>query len=140
MNRIARAAAAAACGLAFTVAPGVLPAQTMRPDAQLREDADGRDWPAFGRTYGEQHYSPLDAIHAGNVARLGLAWSLDLPAGNSVTGPVVVDGVIYIARGYSVVHAIDALSGRELWVHDPKAPEAAGRKLRFSWGSRGIAY
>jgi len=108
--------------------------------AALADDADGRNWAAFGRTYGEQHYSPLDEINAGNVARLGLAWSLDLPPGNSVTGPVVVDGVIYVASGYSVLRAIDAASGKVLWLYDPKVPEAAGRKLRTAWGSRGIAW
>jgi len=137
---IVRAVAAMACGVAMILGPGIPAAETGSLDARLRDQADGRDWPAFGRTYGEQHFSPLDEINARNVGRLGLAWSLDLPVGNSVTGPVVVDGVIYIARGYSVVHAIDAASGRELWVYDPKAPEAAGRKLRFNWGSRGIAW
>jgi len=106
----------------------------------LHDDADGRNWPAFGRSYGEQHYSPLAAINRDNVARLGLAWSLDLPAGNVATGPVAVDGVIYFASGYSIVHAVDAVTGRLLWTYDPKVPEAAGAKLRTVWGSRGIAW
>src|SRR4051812_39877291 len=63
------------------------PTHTPR-DAQLRDGNGGDDWAAFGRTYGEQHYSPLTQIDAGNVARLGLAWSHDLPPGNSVTGPI----------------------------------------------------
>jgi quinohemoprotein ethanol dehydrogenase len=108
--------------------------------AQLADDSDGRDWLAFGRTYGEQHYSPLDQINVSNLGRLGLAWSLDLPVGNSVTGPVEVGGVLYVATGYSVVRAIDVRTGRQLWTYDPKAPEAAGEKLRQGWGSRGIAY
>lgn len=127
-----------------SVAAVVLAATTaaagMHGAGSLADDADGRDWPAFGRTYGEQHYSPLSEISAGNVVRLGLAWSLDLPAGNSVTGPVAVDGVVYIASGYSVVRAVDAVSGRVLWTYDPKVPEVAGRKLRTAWGSRGIAW
>ena len=31
--------------------------------AQLVDVADGRDWPGFGRTYGEQHFSPLSEIN-----------------------------------------------------------------------------
>ena len=111
-----------------------------RSAALLHDDADGRNWPAFGRSYGEQHYSPLAAINRDNVERLGLAWSLDLPAGNVATGPIAVDGVVFFASGYSIVHAVDAVTGRLLWTYDPKVPEAAGAKLRTVWGSRGIAW
>jgi quinohemoprotein ethanol dehydrogenase len=109
-------------------------------EAALVDNSGGADWTGFGRTYGEQHFSPLFAVNATNVASLGLTWSLDLPVGNSTTGPVVVDGVIYFAQGYSVVHAVKAGTGKLLWMYDPKAAEAAGEKLRQGWGSRGIAY
>ncbi|MCR5879595.1 PQQ-binding-like beta-propeller repeat protein [Phenylobacterium sp. J367] len=89
---------------------------------------------------GSQHYSPLQRIDPGNVARLGLAWSYDLPPGNSVSAPVAHEGVVYTATGYSVVTALDAATGRELWRHDPRTAEAAGWKLRRGWGSRGLAY
>lgn len=108
--------------------------------AQLDDGSDGRDWPGFGRTYGEQHYSPLDEVNPETVSRLGLVWSLDLPPGNPATGPIAVDGILYFASGYSVAHAVDAATGRLLWTYDPKAPEASGHKLRQGWGSRGIAY
>jgi quinohemoprotein ethanol dehydrogenase len=108
--------------------------------ARLRDGNDGKDWPAYGRTFGEQHYSPLSEINADNVSRLRLAWYMDLGAGNPVTVPVAVDGVLYFASGHSVVHAVDAATGRLLWVYDSKAAELAGRRMRISWGSRGIAY
>lgn len=108
--------------------------------AQLADTADGHDWPGFGRTYGEQHFSPLTQISDGNVGKLGLAWSMDLEPGNSVTGPLAVAGVVYFANSYSIVHAVDAVSGRLLWTYDPKAAVAAGHKLRQGWGSRGIAW
>ena len=111
-----------------------------RSNAILTDASDGADWPAFGRTYGEQHFSPLDQIDTGNIGSLGLAWSLDLPPGNPATGPVAVDGGIYFASGYSVANAVDAKTGKLLWTYDPKAPEAAGDKLRQGWGSRGIAW
>ena len=111
------------------------------PDTtRLSDTSDGRDWAAFGRTFGEQHYSPLSKINAGNIKKLGLAWSLDLPPGNTVTGPLAIDGILYIATGYSIVRAIDAASGKPLWVYDPKAAAASGVKLRQGWGIRGLAY
>ena len=108
--------------------------------AKLLDAASGDDWPGFGRTYGEQHFSPLAEISTENVAQLGLAWSSDLGPGNSVTGPIEVDGVIYLANRHNVIHAIDARSGRELWVHDTQAAERAGNRLRVAWGSRGVAW
>jgi len=110
-------------------------------DAALSDEADGTNWPAFGRTYREQHHSPLAQIHAGNVERLGLAWSLDLPGViNVASQPLAVDGVIYAAVGLSVVHAVDARTGRLLWRHDPEVAKVAGHKLREAWGSRGLAF
>jgi quinohemoprotein ethanol dehydrogenase len=138
MSRSIRRVAGVACLL--LAAAGSVAGQAADPAALLRDDADGSNWAAFGRTYGEQHYSPLTDIHRGNVGRLGLAWSLDLPAGNMLSGPLAVDGTLFVATGYSVVRALDAATGRLLWTHDPRAPEAAGRKLRFNWGIRGLAY
>ena len=107
---------------------------------KLSDNSDGKDWAAFGRTYGEQHYSPLDQINKDTVGRLGLSWYFDLGSLNSVTGPLAVDGVIYFAYAYSQVHAVDAKSGELLWIFDPEAAEAAGRKLRQGWGSRGLGW
>jgi len=98
------------------------------------------NWESYGRDALEDHYSPLTEINEKTIGRLKLAWSRDLPAGNSVTAPVEVDGVLYVASGYSVLRAIDAKTGTVLWTYDPKAPQAAGRKLRQGWGIRGLSY
>ena len=135
--KIGAATAAVAASLLFW-AP--VSGQAHSDSARLADGSGGNDWPAFGRTFGEQHFSPLAEVNDGNVSRLGLAWSLDLPPGNAVTGPLAVDGVLYFAAGYSVVRAVDAATGKLLWEYDPKAPEASGRKLRMGWGSRGIAW
>ncbi|CAN5155383.1 PQQ-dependent methanol/ethanol family dehydrogenase [soil metagenome] len=98
------------------------------------------DWPGYGGP-GENHYSPLTEINDGNVARLGLAWSHDIPAGgSSLSAPIAVGGTVYYAAGYSIIHALDAVTGRELWTYDPESWKVAGRKMRAAWGIRGIAY
>ena len=107
---------------------------------RLQDWSEGDDWAAFGRTYGEQHYSPLTQINADNIDRLGLAWSYDLGPENSVTGPLEIDGILYFATGYSLVHAMDAATGELKWVFDAQAAQAAGRKLRQGWGSRGLGW
>ena len=110
--------------------------------ARMLDGSNGADWASYGRTNGEQHFSPLDQINGDTVGDLGLAWSLDLPIGNTTTQPIVVDGVIYFARAYSVINAVDGVTGELLWEYDPRAMEssvAAGRQV-ITWGSRGIAW
>ena len=36
-------------------------------DAALRNDADGHNWAAYGRTFGETHYSPSRLISASGL-------------------------------------------------------------------------
>ncbi len=104
----------------------------------LGATADGRDWAAWGRTFDEQRYSPLDEINRDTVNRLGLAFSFEFDEiWNVSSQPLAVDGVIYLAVGYSVVHAIDAASGELLWKYDPKIDR---KKMRLAWGSRGLAF
>jgi quinohemoprotein ethanol dehydrogenase len=109
--------------------------------ALLANEADGSNWASYGRTYSEDHYSPLAEIRADNVGRLGLAWSYDLDTPlRADSQPLEADGVLYITSGLSVVQAIDALSGKRLWRFDPGVAAAAGmKKLLPSWGVRGLA-
>jgi quinohemoprotein ethanol dehydrogenase len=103
--------------------------------------ANGANWAAYGRSFSEQHYSPLRQIDASNVSRLGLAWSLDLTDSNfATTAPIEVDGVIYFSPGVSEVRAVDAKSGKELWRYDPEVYKVAGQKMRTAWGTRGLAF
>jgi len=102
----------------------------------------GRDWFSFGGDDNGEHYSPLDQITRVNVGQLGLAWSFDIDTFDAYTQPLAVNGVVYFAAGHSVIHALDARSGRLLWQYDPKvaqAPEAEWR-MRAGWGIRGIAF
>ncbi len=102
---------------------------------------DGANWMGYGRTADEDHFSPLRQIDDKNVQRLGLVWYLDLdPMISTFSAPLAVDGVLYFAVGYSVVHAVDVASGKLLWTYDPKVTDVAGEKSRAAHGIRGIAY
>lgn len=111
-------------------------------DAQrlLQADQEPGNWMSHGRTYGEQRYSPLDRIHAGNVAKLGVAWTrkLDWDLGVEAT-PIVVDGVMYTTGPYSIVYALDAATGKLLWRHDPGVPRDKGGEGCCSVVNRGVA-
>ena len=106
----------------------------------LADSSNGDDWAGYGRTFGQQHYSPLDDVNLGNVGSLGLVWSMDLPPANSVTQPIAVDGKLYFASGLSVVNAVDAATGKELWQYDPEVGKVGGLNQRIGWGVRGIAF
>ncbi len=83
--------------------------------------ADGDNWLLNGRTFDEQHFSPLKEITDKNVSGLGLAWYLDIDSGMGIVSePIVVDGVAYVSAPLSVVYAVDAASGKLLWKFDPK--------------------
>lgn len=104
-------------------------------------DRGGRNWAGYGGDEDEQHFSALSQINDGNVGQLGLAWYHDIDIlPNAFSAPVVVDGILYFAAGYSVVQALDVRTGKLLWRHDPEAPQVAGERMRASWGIRGISY
>jgi quinohemoprotein ethanol dehydrogenase len=110
-------------------------------NAALANEADGANWAAYGRSFSEQHYSPLRQINASSVFRLGLAWSLDLTDSNfATTAPIEVDGVIYFSPGVSEVRAVNAKKGKELWSYDPEVYKVADQKMRTAWGTRGLAF
>jgi PQQ-dependent dehydrogenase (methanol/ethanol family) len=116
-------------------------AQAPLDDARLAAAAsDPDDWLAHGRTWSEERFSPLDQIHAGNVAALAPAWvyATGETRGHEAT-PLVADGVMYVTLPWSIVLALDAATGRELWRHDPGVPRAWGRHACCDVVNRGAA-
>jgi quinohemoprotein ethanol dehydrogenase len=115
-------------------------AQEQVHDGTLSAEQDGRNWAGYGRTFSENHYSPLSMINTATVGRLSLAWYHDLDTGQRTDSqPLAVDGVIYVATGLSIVQALDARTGQVRWRYDPQVGKVAGAKLRASWGIRGLA-
>jgi PQQ-dependent dehydrogenase (methanol/ethanol family) len=103
-------------------------------------DADSAEWMSIGRTYSEQRYSPLTAINAESIGKLGLAWSaeFDTDRGQEAT-PLIVDGVLYTTTAWSKVFAFDAKTGNPLWSYDPKVAGAVGFSACCDVVNRGVA-
>ena len=81
---------------------------------------DGANWLLNGRTFDEQHFSPLKDITDQNINSLGLAWYLDVDSSMGIVAePIEVDGVIYVSAPLSKVYAVDALTGKVIWKYDP---------------------
>jgi quinohemoprotein ethanol dehydrogenase len=127
-------------GFTAALAANALAAGGVVDNSLLNNGADGHNWAAYGRTFDETHFSPLAEINRETVPRLNLAWTLDLDVTNNQSTPLAVEGVIYVASGYSIVHAVDAKTGKLLWRYDPEVAKLAGAKLRSGWGVRGLAF
>ena len=98
------------------------------------------DWPTIGLDYAETRFSKLNQINADNVKQLGLAWTYPLESSRGVEAtPVVVDGIMYQSTSWSVVHAIDARTGKRLWVYDPKVDREKGYRGCCDVVNRGVA-
>jgi len=102
--------------------------------------AGGDEWPSWGRTGHETHYSPLDEIDAGNVADLNLAWHFDLEPGFTPSTPLMAEGKVFLTTGHSHIRALDAVSGKQLWEYDGGTRQRATSPMDLSWGNKGIAY
>ena len=103
-------------------------------------DSEPQNWLSHGRTYSEQRFSPLDAINVDNVSGLGLAWYFDLATYRGVEAtPLAVDGVLYTTSAWSLVYALDARTGRQLWSWDPKVPKRWGQYACCDVVNRGVA-
>ena len=62
-------------------------------------------------------FSSLAQINKSNVARLEVAWTY--PTGESyLFNPIVVEGVMYVLAKNRSIIALDAATGREIWVHE----------------------
>jgi quinohemoprotein ethanol dehydrogenase len=140
MNRRTRISAGVVAAAALIGAIGSYVEGKDAVGTPLEDHGAGADWAGPGGTYGEQHFSALSQIDEHSVGRLGLAWSIALPPGNSVSAPLAIGGTLYFVTGYGVVHAADAVTGKLLWEYDPETYKYAGHKLRLGWGSRGIAW
>ena len=115
-------------------------------DGALKKAAKNREeWITHGRDYFEQRYSPLTEINASNVNRLGLAWSYEVGTGGGPqeATPLMANGVLYGITNWSIVFAIDARTGKQLWRYDPnvdRSIDAAGSdRLCCGVISRGVA-
>ncbi len=82
---------------------------------------DPANWLSHGRDYAEQRFSPLDDINSKTIHKLGLEWVIDTGTKRGLQAtPIVVDGIMYVTLTWSVLIAIDAATGEQLWRFDPK--------------------
>jgi quinohemoprotein ethanol dehydrogenase len=106
----------------------------------INAESEPGNWLAYGRTYEEQRFSPLDQINKDSISELGLAWFADMRSNRALEStPIVVDNMMFLSTAWSRVYAFNAVTGEELWSYDPKVPGAWGRKACCDVVNRGVA-
>jgi quinoprotein glucose dehydrogenase len=102
--------------------------------AQKSQTATNADWPVFGGTTDNTHYSTLSQITPANVATLQVAWTYathdEFKGSEMQANPVVIDGVLYATSPKLRVFALEAATGRELWSFDPNFGRPAPNRFR----------
>jgi quinoprotein glucose dehydrogenase len=75
-------------------------------------------WRDYGGTADSSQYSALIQINRANVNKLQVAWTYSTGDSKRYSfNPVVVDGLMYVLAKDNSLVALDASTGKEVWVH-----------------------
>ena len=97
----------------FPIALALFVLPTLAPQAQK-----STGWSEYLGGPDSAHYSPLKQVNARNVKQLEVAWSYETGDELSYTFcPLVVDNIAYVAAKQGALVALDATTGKELWVY-----------------------
>jgi quinoprotein glucose dehydrogenase len=106
-----------------------------------------QDWPYVGRHAGGTRHSSLAQITRANVAKLEIAWTFDtedwsdgkdMPSRSSFEAtPLVIDGILYVPSPMSRLFALDAETGKRIWVFDAAINKTIPRNL---FVNRGVSF
>jgi quinoprotein glucose dehydrogenase len=95
-------------------------------------------WSDYGGAADSAQYSALRQINRSNVKDLQVAWTY--PTGDGAKyafNPLIADGLMYVLAKNNSIVALDAATGKEVWVHatDPKTTLITNRGINY-WQSR----
>jgi quinoprotein glucose dehydrogenase len=112
---------------------------------QNKKEAN-QSWGAYGGSKEKTQYSSLTQIDTTNAAQLQVAWVYRTGDADTVNGsqiqcnPLVIDGILYGTSPKLRLFALDAATGRELWVFNPFDSLKGDRGFFIMNNSRGLAY
>ncbi|MBX2926078.1 MAG: PQQ-binding-like beta-propeller repeat protein [Chitinophagaceae bacterium] len=111
-------------------------------------EPDGwKEWRMVNGNTSSNKYTSLSQIDSTNVQQLQAAWTYrtgDADTSNRSQiqcNPIVVDGILYATSPALKLFALDAATGKEKWLFDPK--DSAANKVSTPFGAalnRGVTY
>lgn len=99
-----------------------------------------RTWQVYGGDFSSTHYSELSQINRENVDQLQVVWRYHVEGLNSKRrstiqcNPIIIGAKMYITTPQQRAIALDAKTGKELWLFDPWSGEERNGL------SRGLTY
>lgn len=114
-------------------------------NATIKTDWAQTEWPSWGNDQGGQRFGTAAQITPANVGALQVAWTYRTGAAPRPGGapalafevtPLKIDDTLYGCTPHNVLFALDSVTGKELWRHDPQTDDQG---LGFA-NCRGVAY
>jgi quinoprotein glucose dehydrogenase len=117
-----RGLAVALCLIATLACPATAPKESATPD-----------WPIYGGTPDNDHFSLLAQINRKNVTQLEVAWTYDTEeSGGLQSSPIIINGILYGLTPSEKVFALNATTGTLFWKFDSG--------IKGTQPDRGLAY
>ncbi len=92
-------------------------------DRLLNSAKEPQNWLTYSGDYAGRRFSPLDQINKGNAKTLVAKWVYQTAAtGKLETTPLVVDGILYGTAQDNRAFALDARTGRPIWLYQRQLP------------------
>ncbi len=93
------------------------------PDCLVNSAKEPQNWLTYSGDYSGKRFSALDQISKSNVGSMVPKWVYQTAAtGKLETTPLVVDGIMYATAQDNRAFALDARSGRPIWIFQHQLP------------------
>ena len=100
-------------------------------------DPANTDWELLGNSTDMQHHSALSTINKDNVGQLELAWAVEMPTPDGLSGnPLIKNGIVFQSGSLGQMFANDLKTGKLLWAYQPQRTFEAGDGFARTWGAR----
>ncbi|RFS26952.1 pyrroloquinoline quinone-dependent dehydrogenase [Chitinophaga silvatica] len=104
------------------------------------------EWAVYGGNHAGTRYSDLRQIDTSNVTQLQPVWTYHTNDADTAhhsqiqCNPLVIDGILYGATPQLKIFALDASTGKQLWVFDPLEKKNSNAGFFIMNNIRGLAY
>jgi alcohol dehydrogenase (cytochrome c) len=110
------------CGILVCVTTIAAPAQVTF-ERLVNSAKEPQNWMTYSGSYSGQRFSKLDQINTATAHSMVAKWVYQTAAtGKLETSPLVVDGILYATAQDDRAFALDARTGRPIWMYQRQLP------------------